>query len=84
MLGDGQLDELLEEIITLYQQAAVGKDVLIVENMFEDPEALAAPWHSVYKFKRERGFDQIEFICAQNDRNPINEKGEVEFRGVDR
>ncbi|WP_455921882.1 phosphate acetyltransferase [Pseudomonas putida] len=33
MLGDGQLDELLEEIITLYQQAAVGKDVLIVEGM---------------------------------------------------
>ncbi|GAB7531759.1 phosphate acetyltransferase [Pseudomonas sp. 3A(2025)] len=33
MLGDGQLDELLEEIISLYQQAAVGKDVLIVEGM---------------------------------------------------
>lgn len=33
MLGDGQLDELLEEIITLYQQAAIGKDVLIVEGM---------------------------------------------------
>ena len=33
MLGDGQLDELLEEIIALYQEAAVGKDVLIVEGM---------------------------------------------------
>ncbi|RMS05365.1 Phosphate acetyltransferase [Pseudomonas coronafaciens pv. garcae] len=33
MLGDGQLDELLEEIINLYQQAAVGKDVLVVEGM---------------------------------------------------
>ncbi|NBA94990.1 phosphate acetyltransferase [Pseudomonas sp. R5(2019)] len=33
MLGDGQLDELLEEIVSLYQQAAVGKDVLIVEGM---------------------------------------------------
>lgn len=33
MLGDGQLDELLEEIIALYQQAAVGKDVLVVEGM---------------------------------------------------
>jgi phosphate acetyltransferase len=33
MLGDGQLDELLEEIVTLYQEAAVGKDVLIVEGM---------------------------------------------------
>ena len=33
MLGDGQLDELLEEIITLYQAASVGNDVVIVEGM---------------------------------------------------
>ena len=33
MLGEGQLDELLEEIITLYQQACVDKDVLVVEGM---------------------------------------------------
>ncbi|MCR3806158.1 AAA family ATPase, partial [Pseudomonas aeruginosa] len=33
MLGDGQLDELLEEIISLYQRAAADKDVVIVEGM---------------------------------------------------
>ncbi|MGE8323717.1 MAG: AAA family ATPase, partial [Pseudomonas sp.] len=33
MLGDGQLDELLEEIIRLYQQACVGNDVVVVEGM---------------------------------------------------
>ncbi|VVN21029.1 Phosphate acetyltransferase [Pseudomonas fluorescens] len=33
MLGDGQLDELLEEIIRLYQQACIGKDVVVVEGM---------------------------------------------------
>ena len=33
MLGDGQLDELLEEILTLYQQACTGNDVVIVEGM---------------------------------------------------
>jgi hypothetical protein len=58
------------------------KDLLVVENTFEDPKALAAPWHSVYRFRRQRGLDQIEFVCAQNDRNPINDKGEVEFLGV--
>jgi hypothetical protein len=56
------------------------KDKLIVENTFEDPNALIAPWHSTYMFKRQRGLDQIEFICAQNDRNPINAAGQVEFR----
>ncbi|MGL4317636.1 MAG: phosphate acetyltransferase [Pseudomonas sp.] len=33
MLGDGKLDELLEQIISLYQEAAEGMDVLIVEGM---------------------------------------------------
>ena len=33
MLGDGQLDELLEAIIRLYQQACVGNDVVVVEGM---------------------------------------------------
>ncbi|TRX74199.1 phosphate acetyltransferase [Pseudomonas mangiferae] len=33
MLGEGQLDDLLEEIISLYQQAAVDKDVVVVEGM---------------------------------------------------
>lgn len=33
MLGDGKLDELLEQIISLYQEAAEGLDVLIVEGM---------------------------------------------------
>ena len=58
------------------------RDQLVVENTFEDPEALTAPWHSIYRFKRQRGLDQIEFVCAQNDRNPINDKGEVLFEGV--
>jgi len=39
MLGDGQLDELLEEIITLFQAAGVGKDVLVVEGMVPTRQA---------------------------------------------
>jgi phosphate acetyltransferase len=38
-LGDGQLDELLEEIINLHQQAAVGHDVVIVEGMVQTRQA---------------------------------------------
>ena len=58
------------------------RDVLILESMFSDPKALAKPWHTVSRFKRQRGLDQIEFVCAQNDRNPIDDKGEVQFLGV--
>jgi phosphate acetyltransferase len=39
MLGDGHLDELLEEIISLYQQAAQDKDVVIVEGMVPTRQA---------------------------------------------
>lgn len=59
------------------------KDILVVENSFEDPKALAAPWHSTYLFSRDRTLDQLEFICAQNDRNPIDENGNVEFLSAD-
>jgi phosphate acetyltransferase len=38
-LGDGEIDVLLEEIISLYQQAAVGKDVMIVEAMVPTRQA---------------------------------------------
>jgi hypothetical protein len=58
------------------------KDILVIENRFEDPKALAAPWQSTSRFRRLRSLDQIEFVCAQNDRNPINEAGEVEYLGV--
>jgi len=61
---------------------AKNKDVLVVESTFTDPKALSQPWHTVARFKRQRGLDQIEFVCAQNDRNPINDKGEVLFEGV--
>jgi len=59
---------------------AKNKDVLVVENSFEDPNALVAPWHSVARFRRQRGLDQIEFVCAQNDRNPLGADGKPEFR----
>jgi hypothetical protein len=39
-----------------------------------DPEVLAKPWHTVHTFTRHRELDQLEFICEENNRNPIDEK----------
>ncbi|PTU74640.1 phosphate acetyltransferase [Pseudomonas mangrovi] len=39
LLGDGELDELMEEIISLYQQAAQDKDVMIIEGMVPTRQA---------------------------------------------
>jgi hypothetical protein len=54
-------------------------DTLIVEQTLEDPEALEKPWHQTYTFKRQRDWDLMEFVCAENDRNPVNAQGHTGF-----
>jgi hypothetical protein len=50
-------------------------DTLVVEMTMEDPEALATPYRRTHSFKRERDWNLMEFICAENDRNPIGQDG---------
>jgi hypothetical protein len=52
-------------------------DKLVIESTFTDPKALAQPWHTVATFIRHREWEQIEFICAENDRNPITSEGKT-------
>lgn len=42
-----------------------------------DPDMLAKPWHTVHTFTRHRDLDQLEFICEENNRNPIDKTGRV-------
>ena len=54
-------------------------NTLVDEMTLEDPEALERPFHQRFFYKRERDWNLQEFICAENDRNPVNEKGETQF-----
>jgi hypothetical protein len=54
-------------------------DLLHVEFTFEDPDALAQPWRQAYSFRRNREWEQIEFVCVENDRNPIGEDGVTDY-----
>jgi hypothetical protein len=54
-------------------------DTLVVEMTVEDPLALEKPWSNTLTFKRSREWELIEFICAENDRNPVNEEGYTLF-----
>ena len=54
-------------------------NILQIDYTFEDPEALAQPWHQSAAFERHRDLDQIEFVCAENDRNPVSAGGDTEF-----
>jgi hypothetical protein len=54
-------------------------DTLIVEMTIEDPVALEKPWKVKHTFKRSRDTELIEFVCAENDRNPVDESGHTQF-----
>jgi len=54
-------------------------DILVNEMRMEDPLALAEPYEVVSSYRRDRHGSLIEFQCAENDRNPINEAGETLF-----
>jgi hypothetical protein len=42
-----------------------------------DPDALEQPWHMVRTFTRHRDLDMMEYICEENNRNPIDHTGHV-------
>ena len=59
--------------------AANNPDQLLVEMTMEDPEALAAPYRRTHTFRRERDWNLMEFVCAENDRNPVGQDGITGF-----
>lgn len=55
----------------------IAPDTLEVAMTLTDPDVLEKPWHMVRTFKRHRDLDQMEFICEENNRNPIGKDGQV-------
>jgi hypothetical protein len=55
------------------------EDKLVIDFTFEDPKALVEPWKRSITFGRHREWDQVEFVCAENNRNPLDEKGGAHF-----
>lgn len=55
-------------------------DLLVNEMRMDDPLALAEPFSVTVRYRRDRYGQLIEFQCSENDRNPVNEAGETEYR----
>ena len=55
-------------------------DTLINEVTVEDPEALEHPYTTTVTYRRDRYGALLEFECAENDRNPVDEKGQTTFQ----
>jgi hypothetical protein len=54
-------------------------NTLIDEITVEDPEALEHPYTTTVTYRRDRYGALLEFECAENDRNPVDENGKTEF-----
>jgi len=55
----------------------VAPDKLEDEMTLTDPDVLEKPWHMARTYTRHRDLDQLEFICEENNRNPIGKDGQV-------
>ena len=49
----------------------IGPDKLEDEMTLIDPDVLAKPWHEVHTYTRHRNWQQLEYICEENNRNEI-------------
>jgi hypothetical protein len=60
-------------------QDAKDADTLYFDVTMEDPEALERPYHVTHTYKRQRDWNLMEFVCAENDRNPVDASGVTKF-----
>lgn len=76
--GMGHSDKL--HVVERFRLSPEDPDILVVETTLSDPEALEAPYTRTYTFKRQRDWNLMEFVCAENDRNPVGADGLTQFK----
>ena len=54
-------------------------DILVDEMVLTDPDALEEPFRVTTTYRRDRYGKLLEFECAENDRNPVDAKGDTRF-----
>jgi len=54
------------------------KDLLHLDFTFVDPDVLGQPWHRTHTFRRDRGWDILEYVCEENNRHPIDANGQTQ------
>jgi hypothetical protein len=53
-------------------------DLLHLDFTYEDPDALVEPWQQTHTFRRDTQWEMLEYVCAENDRHPVNAAGATE------
>jgi hypothetical protein len=78
-LGMGMGHSAKLHIVERMHLAKGDPDTLLDEMTLTDPEALDKPWQRTLTYKRSRDWQLLEFVCDENDRNPVNEEGKTGF-----
>lgn len=78
-LGGGQKHSDKLKVTERMALKADDPDLLVIETIIEDPEALEKPYRITYGYKRQRDWNLMEFVCAENDRNPVDAQGRTLF-----
>jgi hypothetical protein len=78
-MGGGVKHSNALHITERFHQDAKDPDLLQLEMTMEDPEALEHPYHVNHTFRRQRDWSLMEFVCAENDRNPVDQSGHTGF-----
>lgn len=55
-----------------------GPDRLQVTMTVDDPKAFSKPWVDVVHLLRKPGMQVMEYVCEENNRNPVGANGETE------
>jgi hypothetical protein len=79
-LGAGMKHSPQLHIVERIRLAKDDPNQLIVEMTMDDADALETTYRRTLTFKRERDWNLIEFICAENDRNPVDADGLTQFK----
>jgi hypothetical protein len=79
-LGQGMNHSDQLHIVERIHLANKNPDQLVVAMTVTDPLALEKPWTSTLTYQRSREWELVEFICAENDRNPVDESGHTQFK----
>ena len=53
----------------------VDADTLKAEITVNDPKAFTKPWTVVKTYSRRPNWDLLEYVCEENNRNPVDENG---------
>jgi hypothetical protein len=78
-MGPGMKHSAKLHITERIHQDAKDPETLLFEVTMEDPEALERPYHVTHTYKRQRDWNLMEFVCAENDRNPVDASGATKF-----